>query len=187
MPVTFSGDDLHLLGYDDVTRLGDVGTASAAFKCVARSGISAQTHHFLYVRSDAAKEELDRLAGRFGNLPDLYVIANRSGPTNIALRTAFKRAVGIHLVDELLWDRVSGALARYTQGIQEDVPQEPYFVVPRAEELKDKERLDDVLLRKLKGQFESAQLLVIKAPAGVGKRRCRVSLSGPLPKTPRLG
>jgi hypothetical protein len=169
MAVAFSVEDLSLLGYESVELVEHDGSGSL-YRCTARVGIETQVHHFLYLRTDSTRDELERLGARFGAAPQLHVVTSRSGPSQSSLKTVFKRAAGLHLLDDLLWQRVKSEFGKYTSALLEDIPNETNFVAPRASELDAKERLDDVLRERLATPATSdPRVIVLKAPAGVGK------------------
>lgn len=170
MASAFAPEDLTLLGYEDIREL-DAGDLAIAFSGKAKAGIVQTEHTFVYVKTDATREDLIKIAKRLdGRNP--YVLKSPSGPTDALLRTAFGRDSVVYQIDELLWARVSELFQAYAQSISQSIPEEPNFVAPRGEDLQLKDRLDTFLVEyftKKPSGTERKGLVVLKADAGVGK------------------
>lgn len=170
MAVAFSPDDLVLLGYEDIKEL-DVGDLAIALIGKAKAGIVQSEHAFVYLKTDATREDISRIARRLDGRT-LYVLRSQSGPTDTVIKSAFGRDVTVYRIDELLWAHVHELFKSYADNIAASIPSEPNFIAPRGEDLLPKDRLDTFLVEyftKKRSSNHHKGLVVLKADAGVGK------------------
>ena len=169
MAMPFTSEDLILLGYDEIKPI-DVGDSGIAFAAKAKAGIELAEHTFVYIKTDATKEELISIALRLKGRDSLYVLKSKSGPTDANLKSAFGRAT-IRQLEDLLWQRVNDLFKAYARTLVENIPVEPNYIAPRSGGLLPHDRLDDFLIENFtKNQSSTAKkFVVLKANAGVGK------------------
>lgn len=171
MASAFTAEDLTLLGYDEIKPL-EVGDQAIAFVGKAKAGIVQAEHVFVYVKTDATREELISVAKRLPGRSPLYVLSSRSGPSESLLQSAFGRQSDFFKIEDLLWARVSDVFKAYANNISTSIPSEPHFIAPRGKDLQPKDRLDTYLedyFTKGPQQNKRERLVVLKASAGVGK------------------
>jgi hypothetical protein len=171
MAAAFNAQDLILLGYDSIQEI-DAGSSVIAYKGKAKAGIVETEHAFVYVKSDATRDELIQAAKSLSRQDHLYVLKSRSGPADSMLKAVFGNASAYYLIEELLWTRVLELFKSYAENISIGIPSEANYVAPRGEDLQPKDRLDDYLIdyfTKDVGGGSKKRLVVLKASAGVGK------------------
>lgn len=172
MGAAFTAEDLVLLGYDDIKSI-DVGEEAIAFSGKAKAGIVQTEHNFVYVKTDATKEDLIRISSKVQSRGNLYVLRSKSGPAESLVKSAFGKALAIYQIEELLWARVSELFKAYAENISESIPTEPHYIAPRGSAIDIKDRLDEYLIEYFTKSTPSRgvrkNLVVLKANAGVGK------------------
>lgn len=171
MANAFSADDLVLLGYEDITEL-EIDDSVIALSGKVSAGVVQAEHAFVYIKTDATREDLIRVSKRLAQ-KSVYLLRSPSGPNESLLRSVFGKDAQILLIDELLWKKVSELFSSYLLSIRESISSEPHFIAPRGEDLQQKDRLDEYLVEYFTKKRERGDLrkglVVLKADAGVGK------------------
>lgn len=173
MAVGFSTQDLDLLGYERSEEIRNEKGWNA-YRANATLGIETVESVFVYLKTDCLVDEA-RAAGIFlrSQKPTVYVLY----PASIKLvlptiEQVFQAQAGrIFNLESLVWRRLQGIFGRYIEDLESGIPREENFVTPRregADPHTDLEK-DLVLYFDGKGNPPPGNLLVVKAPAGVGK------------------
>ena len=173
MAAGFSTQDLDLLGYE---RSEEVRNEKGwnAYRATATLGIETVESVFVYLKADCLVDEA-RAAANFlrGQKPPAYVLYPASIKLVLAtIEQVFQAHIGrIFNLEGLIWKRLEGIFGSYIEDLESGIPREENFVTPRregADAHTDLEK-DLVLYFDGKGNPPPGNLLVVKAPAGVGK------------------
>lgn len=175
MAAPFTEEDVGILGYDEIEPTALGSDAAIGFTARLHAGMLDERHCLIYVKSDADRAALEKVALEASRLPSYFVLTSKSGLAESTLRLLFKKAVKIVQLDDLIWQRVYAQFEKYAESIGAGTFTEPNFIAPRyKEESSDslKDRLDSVLFETLVRDPKSGphkNLTCLKAPAGVGK------------------
>lgn len=178
MAKTFSTRDLQLLGYEKAEELTKGLEKFRLFRATTTAGIQSITHHFLYLKDDGVTKEAIQAATRAAaGLPQLHVVyPDKSPPPDIAKQDV-ERLGPSYPYTSLIWQRLEGLFSEYVKSLRDGIPQEEWFIQPRyaGHGIDPKAKPDEDILAFLGGRtprnlrVPAGNLLVITAPAGVGK------------------
>lgn len=172
MATPLSVRDLELLGYSAIQQdVDDANPGWTSFKGVAYAGLEQVSSRFIYLKSDCTVEQL-AAAARFSTQQGTghYVIETGSTSVNPErIRRAFTNCKHFTLPN-LLWEEMRRRFTPYVSSLVKNLPQEPYFVTPRPVDNPKGDLLDDANKFLIgRSAVPTGSLVVLKAPAGVGK------------------
>ena len=173
MPTTFTKNDIELLGYSDPRERPVHDQAPyTIFEAIAVAGLEQITTRFIYLKSTCTLNQARAARRESDPIPHhTYLIKPASlRLSNTRLNELFDGAVSIREHEELIWNKLKTVFAQYLESLSE-VPVETYFVSPRSPDREIGENLEETLFDYMKGgrQKDNGTLLVLSAPAGVGK------------------
>ena len=173
MPTTFTKNDIELLGYSDPRELPVSDQAPySIFEAIAVAGLERITTRFIYLKSTCTLNHA-RAARRINEpLPQHSYLIKPSSLrlANSRLNEVFDGAVSVHEHEELIWNKLRSFFAQYLESLTE-VPTDEYFISPRSPDREIDDNLETTLIDYMKGghRSDNGTLLVLSAPAGVGK------------------
>jgi hypothetical protein len=177
MAKTFTQFDLELLGYTNIKEFGPQDYAFRMFEGTVTAGVQSLQHRFLYLKDDGVSETaVDEALQASKGTKDWHIIhPDARVPGEAALRKL--RKVGrVFSHTELIWSRLQVLFAEYLHSLHERIPAEEWFIQPRYSKPghDPHDKLDEDLAGFLTATGKTrtppgGTLLVIKAPAGVGK------------------
>ena len=167
----FNDKTIELLGYSSPQRK-QATDAFDIFDARLTSGLENAQVRFVYLKARASRESLNQLSKALvGSIKTYFVTPRSSGIGTSDLRDAGIQTDELFTLEDLVWRRVRSAFAEYLEKLSTDLLVEQFFVQPRSEgqpESHPERELLDFLTRSDEGKTPRS-LLVLRAPAGVGK------------------
>jgi hypothetical protein len=179
MARTFTEYDLELLGYTKIREVGPTDEVFRIFAASAAAGVKSVEHHFLYLKNEGVGgDAVARALRKARSLPDLHSVYPDKSSLSDKSKADLQRAGPVYAHAALIWARLEAVFDEYIKAIEAGVPHEEWFIQPRyADPQADaKAQLDRDIVAYLtssdrisNANFKPGHLLVVKAPAGVGK------------------
>jgi hypothetical protein len=164
-------EDLEILGYQTTSEQNF--DSFDVFTAFAPAGLDRVEAGFVYLKSNYRNVDAEAAKGKLPKSGKGYVVIPKhlSGDRMGGLNAIFGPAVKVLIYEDLIWGKVTQVFEEYLANLQQNIPQERYYVAPRKEHSDPRARLDDEIIGILTDlkPIGDGIVTVVRAPAGIGK------------------
>jgi len=188
MPQALTRADLELMGYTEIEeRLPKSSDQCYVLKGTAAVGITRLDAAFLYAKSRATAGDIKSALAEVDDQSETYLVLPESARhQKDLLDFANSRGIEAFHLTNLLWERTHNLFGEYVSSLRNQIIEEKYFVNPRSEN-NPHSQLDRSLREFLTDDDNRyrGRILVLRAPAGVGKTTLVRHVVASLVKSPK--
>jgi len=185
MPTQLTEKDFLLLGYAKAELVKNTETHSV-FDAQADAGLKKITERFIYIKSSASLEDAILAISIYDTARNAYVILPKSREDRITALDRSKSIKGrVFIYETLIWEKLEQIFGEYVESLKDGIPIPRPFVPPR-ENNYPKENVGQAIIELLSEttkDHKRSSLLVLLAPAGLGKTSVSRWLAVNLAKT----